>query len=43
MQTKLVEIQPQFRESLVTNVVLFQQDSTQYYHDYNTVSTSGAL
>ena len=36
-QSELIEIQPKFKETLVTNVEVFQKDTTQFYADYDTV------
>ena len=37
VQDELITIQPQFKDTLVTNVEVFQQDTTQFYADYGTV------
>ena len=38
VQHELIKVQPQFKGTLVTNVEIFQRDTTQFYTDYATVS-----
>ena len=40
MQNELIKIQPKFRGTLLTNVETFRKDTTQFYTDYATVSSS---
>jgi dynein heavy chain len=35
-QAELIKIQPQFKETLITNVEVFQKDTTQFYDEYDT-------
>jgi dynein heavy chain, axonemal len=38
MSSRLIELQPQYRQELVNNVVTFITDCDQFYASYNSVS-----
>lgn len=37
VQSHLIKIQQEFKTSLLTNVEQFKQDTTNFYHEYDTV------